>query len=120
MQEADSLLHRLGHAHSVEVWSGDELVGGLYGVALGNLFAGESMFSRTSDASKTGLVWLVKQLQQWNFGLVDAQVRTETLAKMGAIEISRAAYLSRISSLVAHPGRVGAWSFDEDFSPLDV
>lgn len=120
MQEAYSLLHRLGHAHSVEVWSGDELVGGLYGVALGNLFAGESMFSRTSDASKTGLVWLVKQLQQWNFGLVDAQVRTETLAKMGAIEISRAAYLSRISSLVAHPGRVGAWSFDEDFSPLDV
>jgi leucyl/phenylalanyl-tRNA--protein transferase len=120
MEEAYCHLHRMGHAHSVEVWSGDELVGGLYGVALGGLFAGESMFSRASDASKTGLVWLVKQLQRWGFGLVDAQIRTETLAKMGAVEIDRVAYLARIAALVSQPGRVGPWSFDEGFSPLDL
>tara|TARA_B100000530_G_scaffold65574_1_gene38582 strand:+ start:164 stop:868 length:705 start_codon:yes stop_codon:yes gene_type:complete len=120
MEEAYCHLHRMGHAHSVEVWSGDELVGGLYGVALGGLFAGESMFSRASDASKTGLVWLVNQLKRWGFGLVDAQIRTETLAKMGAVEIDRVAYLARIATLVSQPGRVGSWSFDEGFSPLDL
>jgi leucyl/phenylalanyl-tRNA--protein transferase len=78
------------------------------------------MFSRASDASKTGLVWLVKQLQRWGFGLVDAQIRTETLAKMGAVEIDRVAYLARIAALVSQPGRVGPWSFDEGFSPLDL
>ena len=119
MEEAYCHLHRLGHAHSVEVWSGDDLVGGLYGVALGGLFAGESMFSRASDASKTGLVWLVKQLERWGFGLVDAQIRTETLAKMGAVEIDRVAYLAQIATLVGRPGHVGPWSFDEDFTPLD-
>ena len=118
MEEAYCRLHRLGYAHSVEVWSGEQLVGGLYGVALGRLFAGESMFSHASDASKTGLVWLVKQLQRWDYALVDAQVRTETLGKMGAVEIARHDYLSRIAPLVAHPGRVGTWAFDEDFSPL--
>ena len=76
------------------------------------------MFSHASDASKTGLVWLVKQLQRWDYALVDAQVRTETLGKMGAVEIARHDYLSRIAPLVAHPGRVGTWAFDEDFSPL--
>ena len=120
MEEAYCHLHRMGHAHSVEVWSGDELVGGLYGVALGGLFAGESMFSRASDASKTGLVWLVNQLKRWGFGLVDAQIRTETLAKMGAVEIDRVAYLARIATLVSQPGRVGSWSFDKGFSPLDL
>lgn len=119
MEDAYCLLHRLGYAHSVEVWSGEALVGGLYGVALGGLFAGESMFSHVSDASKTGLVWLVKQLERWNFGLIDAQVRTDTLAKMGAVEIPRVDYLSRISPLVSQPGRVETWSFDEGFSPLD-
>ena len=118
MEEAYCRLHRLGYAHSVEVWSGEQLVGGLYGVALGRLFAGESMFSHASDASKTGLVWLVKQLQRWDYALVDAQVRTETRGKMGAVEISRRDYLSRIAPLVAHPGRVGTWTFDADFSPL--
>lgn len=120
MEEAYCRLHRLGFAHSVEVWLGEELVGGLYGVALGRLFAGESMFSRASDASKTGLVWLIKQLHRWNFELVDAQVRTDTLAKMGAVEVARQDYLARLPSLVAHPGRVGVWCFDEGFSPLDT
>lgn len=117
MRAAYCALHERGHAHSVEVWLGDDLVGGLYGVSLGGLFAGESMFSRKSDASKTGLVWLVRQLHCWGFGLVDAQVKTDTLARLGAVECSREAYLERLSELIALPGRVGPWSFDEDFEP---
>ena len=79
------------------------LVGGLYGVAPGGLFAGESMFSHASDASKTGLVWLVKRPQRWDYGLVDAHSPYDTLGKMGAVEIPRVDYLSRIAPLVAHP-----------------
>ena len=118
MRDAYIDLHQAGHAHSVEVWLGEELVGGLYGVALGHLFAGESMFSRASDASKTGLTWLVRQLSVWGFTLIDAQVRTDTLARMGAIEISREEYLEQIAIATKAPGRVGSWSFDSDFSPL--
>ncbi len=120
MREAYCRLHSLGYAHSVEVWLGDDLVGGLYGVALGQLFAGESMFSRASDASKTGLVWLVRQLEQWNFGLVDAQVRTDTLSRMGAVEMARSDYIERISSLVRADGKSGLWTFDPHFDPLSV
>ena len=118
MREAYCLLHELGHAHSVEVWSSGKLVGGLYGVAIGGLFAGESMFSHASDASKTGLVWLVRQLRAWNFGVVDAQIRTETLARMGATEVDRQDYLERIKPLVMAKGRVGPWRFDPNFDPL--
>ncbi len=118
MEAAYIRLHELGHAHSVEVWEGEALVGGLYGVSLGGLFAGESMFSHASNASKTGLIWLVRQLQRWGYGLVDAQVHTDTLARMGAIEIDRATYLERISELVRQPGRRGTWTFDPDFAPL--
>jgi len=112
MEHAYVHLHELGYAHSVEVWAGDELVGGLYGVALGGFFAGESMFSWAPDASKTGLAWLVRQLQIWGFELVDAQVRTETLARFGAIEVSRSSYLDEIRRLVRQPGRPGPWTFD--------
>lgn len=118
MEAAYIRLHELGYAHSVEVWEGEVMVGGLYGVSLGGLFAGESMFSHSSDASKTGLIWLVRQLHRWGYGLVDAQVHTDTLARMGAIEIDRATYLERISGLVRQPGRQGTWSFDPDFTPL--
>ena len=118
MFAAYSHLHHLGYAHSVEVWRGDELVGGLYGVGLGRFFAGESMFSRVSDASKTGLVWLVRQLSAWGYGLIEAQVKTQTLERMGAEEIDRAVYLERIADLVNAPGRTGLWSFDEGFHPL--
>ena len=118
MRQAYCALHALGHAHSVEVWLDGQLVGGLYGVAIGKLFAGESMFSSASDASKTGLVWLVRQLHQWDFGLVDAQIRTETLERMGAVDIDRADYLERIKELVLTEGRVGAWRFDPNFDPL--
>ena len=117
MEQAYGRLHDLGYAHSVEVWEEERLVGGLYGVALGGLFAGESMFSHASNASKTGLIWLVQQLDRWGFSLVDAQVRTDTLARMGAVEIGRAAYLERISSLVQEPSRRGRWSFDPGFAP---
>lgn len=117
MESAYVRLHELGYAHSVEVWSGEDLVGGLYGVGLGGLFAGESMFSHASDASKTGLIWLVQQLHRWNFELVDAQVRTDTLARMGAIEIDRSSYIDRIAALVQQPTRTGRWTFDSGFAP---
>ncbi len=89
MQTAYSTLHHLGHAHSVEVWHDNQLVGGLYGIAIGRLFFGESMFSRMADASKIGFVTLVQDLQQAGFVLIDCQMHTEHLARFGAREISR-------------------------------
>lgn len=118
MRDAYLRLHELGFAHSVEVWEGETLVGGLYGVGVGGLFAGESMFSHASDASKTALVWLVRQLGRWDFGLIDAQVHTHTLEHMGAEEISREAYLERIGELMERDSLEGPWSFDEGFDPL--
>lgn len=119
MREAYTVLHRMGHAHSVEVWRGDRLVGGLYGVAMGRMFAGESMFSTVSDASKVALVWLVRQLECWGFELIDAQVHTPTLERMGAKEVDRADYLKRLASMIDGESRVGGWAFDEGFHPLD-
>ena len=118
MKSAYIDLHHAGYAHSVEVWLDEELVGGLYGVAIGQLFAGESMFSRASDASKTGLIWLVRQLAIWGFTLVDAQVRTDTLARLGAVEIDREQYLDQLAVATAAPERMGSWSFDSGFSPV--
>jgi len=86
------MLHQLGHAHSVEAWRGGELVGGLYGVALAGAFFGESMFSRTTDASKACLVHLVERLRHGGYVLLDTQFLTEHLARFGAVEVSRAAY----------------------------
>jgi leucyl/phenylalanyl-tRNA--protein transferase len=90
-------LHRLGHAHSVEVWQGEILAGGLYGVAVGGLFAGESMFTRVRDASKVALVALVRRLRERGFRLFDIQLLTEHTARLGAIEIPRAEYLRRLA-----------------------
>jgi len=87
MAEAYGTLHRAGFAHSVETWLDGKLVGGLYGVALGRAFFGESMFARVSDASKVALVALARQLQHWEFGLIDCQMNTAHLASMGAREI---------------------------------
>lgn len=84
-------LHRLGHAHSIEVWQDGNLVGGLYGVHVGPVFCGESMFSRVSNASKTALIWLC---QNYNYQLIDCQVHTEHLESMGAEMVSRDEYLS--------------------------
>lgn len=86
-------LHRRGHAHSIECWQGDALVGGLYGVKLGGAFFGESMFSRASDASKVALAWLVARLRVGGFILLDCQFLTDHLASLGAIEISRDDYV---------------------------
>ena len=84
-----SALYERGIAHSVEVWLGDELVGGLYGIALGKVFFGESMFSRADNASKVGFAHLVRQLVAWDFQLIDCQVANEHLFSLGAVEISR-------------------------------
>jgi leucyl/phenylalanyl-tRNA---protein transferase len=84
-----SALHLQGHAHSVEVWSDNQLVGGLYGIALGKVFFGESMFSRADNASKVAFAYLVRQLQLWDFKLIDCQVANEHLFSLGAIEIER-------------------------------
>ncbi|MDH2917024.1 MAG: leucyl/phenylalanyl-tRNA--protein transferase [Gallionella sp.] len=93
-------LHRLGYAHSVEVWIGDELIGGLYGVAIGKMFYGESMFSRRSDASKIALALLARQLERWGFGMIDCQMHTPHLASLGARAIPRAEFIVRLQELI--------------------
>ncbi|MEK6212239.1 MAG: leucyl/phenylalanyl-tRNA--protein transferase [Pseudomonadota bacterium] len=100
MAEAYGALHRAGFAHSVETWLDGELVGGLYGVALGLAFFGESMFTRVSDASKVALVALARQLQHWGFGVIDCQMNTAHLASFGAREITRAEFTRRLRELV--------------------
>jgi len=105
-------LHQAGYAHSVETWHHGVLVGGLYGVAIGRMFYGESMFSRESDASKVALVRLAQQLQQWEFGLIDCQMETAHLAGLGARTLPRAAFTARLAELVNLPHRPGPWKFD--------
>jgi leucyl/phenylalanyl-tRNA--protein transferase len=100
MAEAYVALHRAGFAHSVETWLDGELVGGLYGVALGRAFFGESMFTRVSDASKVALVALARQLERWGFGVVDCQMNTAHLTSFGAREIPRAEFTRRLRELV--------------------
>jgi leucyl/phenylalanyl-tRNA---protein transferase len=112
MRQAYLSLHEQGHAHSVEAWFDGEVVGGLYGVAVGSLFCGESMFARRADASKVAFVRLVEQLAAWGFPIVDCQVHTSHLERFGAFELPRSEYLARIAGLVKGPGRVGRWSFD--------
>ena len=112
MQTAYTQLFEAGHAHSVEVWRDGDLVGGLYGVALGQLFFGESMFSFESNASKIALVNLVKQLQEWNYKLIDCQVSSEHLESLGAIEISREEFRQQLHELLPRPGKVSPWNLD--------
>ena len=89
MQGAYQALHQLGHAHSIEVWQDDSLVGGLYGLAIGQFFFGESMFSRQTNASKIAFVYLCEQLQRWGYQYIDCQVETAHLVSLGAYEIDR-------------------------------
>lgn len=98
MIDAYCQLHRLGYAHSVESWYQGELVGGLYGVALGRVFFGESMFTKRTDASKVALVYLIRLLHHWQFELVDCQVTTHHLKTFGAREIPRKEFLRRLAS----------------------
>lgn len=147
-------LHRMGYAHSIEVWmprsldqlqgevetrrqrasdedSTDstarserggqrriddalELVGGLYGVAIGRMFYGESMFSRRSDASKLALAYLSAQLARWNFGMIDCQMYTPHLASLGAREIPRAEFVKQLQELIHYPERESPWEFEHD------
>jgi leucyl/phenylalanyl-tRNA---protein transferase len=97
-------LHRLGHAHSIEAWDGDALVGGLYGVRLAGAFFGESMFSTAADASKVALAWLVARLKVGNFALLDCQFMTEHLKRLGAIEIPQEDYLVLLESALGAAG----------------
>jgi leucyl/phenylalanyl-tRNA--protein transferase len=103
MREAYLRLHHLGWVHSVEVWSGERLVGGLYGVAIGAFFAAESMFHRANDASKVAVAELVERLRSRRFELLDVQFLTTHLASLGAREIVRAEYLRRLASAIASP-----------------
>jgi leucyl/phenylalanyl-tRNA---protein transferase len=98
--DAYTELHRLGHAHSLECWQGDKLVGGIYGVSVGGLFAGESMFHRVSNASKVALYWLVEHLHRCGFLLFDIQMLTPITAQLGGSWISRAEYLKRLAAAV--------------------
>jgi leucyl/phenylalanyl-tRNA--protein transferase len=93
-------LHRSGYAHSVEAWIDGELVGGLYGTALGRMFFGESMFSRRANASKISIAHLCHQLERWNFGMIDCQMHTPHLASLGAREIPREEFIFRLKELI--------------------
>ena len=103
LERAMIALHGSGHAHSIEVWDGDRLAGGLYGVKLGRAFFGESMFSRATDASKVALAWLVARLKVGNFTLLDCQFMTEHLASLGAVTIPREAYVALLSAALGAP-----------------
>jgi leucyl/phenylalanyl-tRNA--protein transferase len=112
MLEAYRRLHKLGYAHSVEAWQEGALVGGLYGVALGGAFFAESMFTRASDASKVALVSLVRQLQAWEFCLMDCQQSSPHVMALGAESIPRHNFLDHLTAALAMTERRGRWQFD--------
>jgi leucyl/phenylalanyl-tRNA--protein transferase len=113
MREAYLLLHRLGFAHSVEAYCEGRLAGGLYGVSLGGSFCGESMFADQPDASKVALARLVESLASWRFDFIDCQISTEHLRRLGAREISREEFLSRLAASLKKPTRRGRWDLAE-------
>ncbi|MFC5435119.1 leucyl/phenylalanyl-tRNA--protein transferase [Rhodanobacter umsongensis] len=110
MIDAYEQLHRLGHAHSVEVWDRGQLVGGIYGVAMGRLFCGESMFSAESGGSKIALVALGRLLHELDFPLIDTQVSNPHTLGLGAIDMPRGQFLQEVARLGQSPGRVGSWA----------
>jgi leucyl/phenylalanyl-tRNA--protein transferase len=107
-------LHRRGYAHSVEVYEEDQLVGGLYGVTIGGFFGGESMFNRRTDASKAAVAYLIERLRAGGFTLLDAQMPTPHLARLGAIEIPREDYLARLRDAIAIPAALREADPDAD------
>jgi leucyl/phenylalanyl-tRNA--protein transferase len=113
MEEAYVRLHEMGYAHSVEVRSDGSLVGGLYGVSLGRVFFGESMFSVAPNASKVAVVALTEKISGWGFHLIDAQVMTQHTEALGAEEWPRALYLDLLAQEVALPTRRGSWALDD-------
>jgi len=110
MIDAYIRFHAAGYAHSVECWQGETLVGGLYGVALGRVFFGESMFSRVSNSSKVALAHLVKLLRQWQFDLIDCQMTTSHLLSLGAREMPGYEFYNRLEKHAMLPGHKGAWT----------
>lgn len=120
MYDAYCRLAEGGLGHSVEVWREDRLVGGLYGVALGAAFFGESMFSRERDASKIALAWLTRQLQSWGYRFIDCQVANSHLLSMGAVQIPRQRFMAELRSALERPGRDAPWRFDAGFDPLAI
>jgi leucyl/phenylalanyl-tRNA--protein transferase len=113
MIEAYCLLHRHGYAHSVETWLDGRLVGGLYGISIGRMFYGESMFSGVNNASKIALAHLARQLERWEFGMIDCQMSTPHLVSLGAREIPRSEFISCVQELV-HYEPVTDWKFAPD------
>lgn len=109
MMRAYMELHERGFAHSVEAWQDGKLVGGLYGVALGRIFFGESMFTHVSNASKAAFITLVGKLQEHKFELIDSQVYTRHLESLGAVNISREGYLKQLQSALLYPSLIGNW-----------
>ena len=116
MRTAYERLHARGFAHSAEAWCGDELVGGLYGVALGRCFFGESMFACRPDASKAAFATLVAQLVRWGFELVDCQMHTEHLARFGARDWPRTSFLRALQRALEGETRRGPWCLDADLA----
>ncbi len=109
MEQAYVRLHEAGLAHSVESWLGTDLAGGIYGIALGRGFFGESMFHRETDASKVALAALVHRLEGWDFHFIDAQVTTSHICSLGAREVSRRAFLKCLQEALRYPTRRGKW-----------
>ena len=109
-------LHSAGHAHSVECWYQGELAGGLYGVAIGNIFFGESMFTRVTDASKVAFSGLVRQLERWEFRMIDCQVHTGHLESLGATDISRRAFTKHLRAGIQESVNIHSWCFDHDIA----
>jgi len=119
IEQAMLALHASGHAHSIEVWSGEDLAGGLYGVSLGRAFFGESMFSRKTDASKVALAWLVARLKAGNFTLLDCQFMTEHLASLGAVTVPRATYVALLSAALGGAGAAAGSGAGGLFPPAE-
>lgn len=117
MMRAYGRLHQGGVAHSVEVWAGSQLAGGLYGVAQGRVFFGESMFSHQSDASKVALVHLVDRLAAWGYQLIDCQVHTDHLERMGAVAVPRPQFTTLVRHWSQVPGRAGTWRDEPVLAP---
>lgn len=119
MRAAYARLHREGDAHSIEVWRHGRLIGGLYGIALGRMFFGESMFSVERDASKIAMVWLARQLNAWGFPIIDGQVGSGHLYRMGAVDITRSEFLRTIHETRDQSAPPSPWSFDIAAPSLD-
>lgn len=111
-------LHEAGYAHSVEAWLDGKLAGGLYGMALGKVFSGESMFFKEADASKVCFVWLAKLLAFWEFSLIDCQQVTENLLRFGAYSVTRETFMAYLGEAVKEPSLPGKWTMPDGFFPL--